>query len=54
MEDGKKYEGRWKNGQMHGLGKLFDKNGKILKYGIWEKGKLKSSLKQKKWEEMKA
>ena len=38
---------------MHGLGKMTDKKGKVLKYGVWEQGKLKTALKEKKYNEMK-
>ena len=37
MKDGSKYEGAWKNGQQHGVGKLEIPNEEAI-YGIWAYG----------------
>jgi hypothetical protein len=42
--NGKKYTGPWKNGKMHGIGKMLV-NGKAVK-GEWVKGKLDKSNKK--------
>lgn len=34
-----KYEGKWRNGQQHGVGKLHMSQN-IVKFGLWQKGKL--------------
>lgn len=36
--DGRKYEGKWKNGKQHGEGTYTSSSGKI-KLGIWDEGK---------------
>jgi hypothetical protein len=37
--DGSKYIGAWENDMKNGQGILYDKNGKILKSGMWQNGK---------------
>lgn len=44
--DGKKYTGGWRNGKMHGDGKMKVKN-KTIK-GTWENGKMLPDEKKKK------
>jgi len=36
------YTGEWKNGVRNGIGKLFDKEGKLIYHGEWENNKKKS------------
>jgi len=36
--NGSKYDGNWKGGKRHGRGVEFDKDGKKLREGIWERG----------------
>ncbi len=38
MQDGRRYEGRWKDGQPHEEGTMTNPNGKTEK-GIWKAGK---------------
>jgi hypothetical protein len=40
--DGRKYEGEFRNDQMHGPGKLFAPDGKLIVDGEWENGQLKN------------
>jgi hypothetical protein len=37
LNDGKIYEGLWKNGKQHGKGKITFKDGRVVD-GIWENG----------------
>ncbi len=40
-----KYEGQWVNDMRHGEGRLFEANGKLKVYGVWEKDKLIKTIK---------
>jgi len=33
---------------------IMDKNGKVLTYGVWDQGNLKTTLNKKKFEQLKA
>lgn len=35
---GHRYEGAWKDGKMHGEGKLYSETGALLQSGLWENG----------------
>jgi hypothetical protein len=40
LYDGKLwYEGEWKNGQLHGQGKMYHDNGELKYEGEWKDGK---------------
>jgi TonB family protein len=35
---GHRFEGAWKDGKMHGVGKLYSETGALLQSGLWENG----------------
>jgi hypothetical protein len=45
--DGQVYVGAWKNGQAHGEGILYDRSGRVVKKGWFEKGHYKKKSKKK-------
>ena len=43
-KNGERYEGQWQEGKRQGQGTLYDKEGKIIQNGIWDKNILKSKI----------
>ena len=41
------YIGEWKNGLKNGMGKEYDKNGKVVKEGVWTNGNNGLSCKER-------
>lgn len=37
-KNGNRYKGQFRNNLLWGQGRLFNKNGQVMKAGIWEKG----------------
>lgn len=46
--DGSKHYGKWKNNKKNGKGQVYDKNGKLIKDGIWENDIFIKAAKPKK------
>lgn len=44
-QNGQYYVGTWKLGKYHGEGRLYNTRGEVIRMGIWEKGELKTALK---------
>jgi len=43
-KNGERYEGQWQEGKRQGQGTLYDKEGKVIQNGIWDKNVLKSKI----------
>ena len=44
-KNGDRYEGEWKDGEKHGLGKMYDNFGRLFLEGEWVKGKFSKKVK---------